>query len=234
MTELCNWLLRFGCASEVLGVVVASLDDWMANSSPPWAAYRALMACRLVALDKRPGVRPVGIGETLRRALDKLVMRAAVDQAKTACGNLQLCAGLKAGIEGATHNMGKRRQARVREKQEEAEEAEDAAEVEEAEEGISTRLVNLNIDTATTEEDAAEGLAAALDMEVEEDSNSEGAEEGGGNQRALEALEFFTQEAEPSGTTLVDAHNGFNELSRLAILWTVRHGWLVGVRFAFN
>ena len=29
-------------------------------------------------------------------------MRSDRDQAKTACGNLQLCAGLEAGIEGAT------------------------------------------------------------------------------------------------------------------------------------
>ena len=76
--ELRNWLLRFGCASEEIRVVVAILSDWMANSSPPWTAYRALMACCLVALDKRPGVRPMGIVETLRRALAKLVMRAAV------------------------------------------------------------------------------------------------------------------------------------------------------------
>ena len=33
--ELRNWLLRFECASEELRVVVASLADWMANSSPP-------------------------------------------------------------------------------------------------------------------------------------------------------------------------------------------------------
>ena len=51
---------------------------------------------------------PVGIGETLRQDLDKLVVRAAVEQTKTACGNLQLCAGLEAGIEGATHAVGKR------------------------------------------------------------------------------------------------------------------------------
>ena len=82
--ELHNWLLCFGCASEELRVVVDNMDYWMANSSPPWAAYCALMACCLVALDKRPGVRPVGIGQTIRRALAKLVMRAAGDQAKTA------------------------------------------------------------------------------------------------------------------------------------------------------
>ena len=42
----------------------------------------------------------MGIGEMLRRALAKIVMRAAGDQAKTACGNLQIFAGLEAGIEG--------------------------------------------------------------------------------------------------------------------------------------
>ena len=86
----------------------------MDNSSSPWAAYCALMACCLVALDKRPGVGPVGIGETLRQDLAKLVMRKAGDQAKTACGNLQLCAGLKAGIEGETQNVGHQRLERLK------------------------------------------------------------------------------------------------------------------------
>ena len=60
------------------------------------------MAFRLVALDKVPGVRLMGVGEMLRRALAKLVMRTSGDQAKMACGNLQLCSGLEASIEGAT------------------------------------------------------------------------------------------------------------------------------------
>ena len=74
-----------------------------------------------------------------------------------------------------------------------------------------------------TQEEAEEGLEAILGMEVEGDMGSEGEEEGGGTQWALGAFEFLTQEAETSGTTLVDARNGFNELSRLAMLWTVRH-----------
>ena len=60
--ELQNWLLPFVCASEELRVVISMLADWIANSSTPWAFYCALMVCLLVALDKRPGVRPVGIG----------------------------------------------------------------------------------------------------------------------------------------------------------------------------
>ena len=144
--ELRNCLLCLGCVSKDFRVVVASLTYWMANSSPPWAAYRALMVCRLVALYKRPRVRPVGIGETLCQALAKIVMRAAGDQAKTAWGNLQLCAGLEAGIEGATHAVGQRRLARLRERREETEE-EEASEAKEEEGGggIAACLDHINI-----------------------------------------------------------------------------------------
>ena len=196
--------------SEDLRVVVASLADWMATSSLPWAAYRSLMACCLVAHDKRPGVCPVGIGETLHRALAKLIMRAARDQANTACGNLQLCAGLEVDIEGSAHAVGQRRLARVREILGEEEEEEDSTEEEEEEESgrMAVRLNSLSIETAVTEEEAEEGLVAELEMKVEEDRGSEGEEEGGGTQRSLEALELLTQEYEPSGTRLVDAYNG--------------------------
>ena len=73
-------------------------------------------------------------------------------------------------------------------------------------------------------------------MEVEEGRcYSVDREEGGvETQRALGALEFLTQDAEPNRTTLIDACNGFNELSRLAMLWIVRHRLPAGASFAFN
>ena len=71
-------------------------------------------------------------------------------------------------------------------------------------------------------------------MEFEEDGGSEGEEGGDGTPRAPGVLELLTQDTEPSETTLVDARNGFNELSRLEMLWTVRHRWLAGARFTFN
>ena len=53
-------------------------------------------------------------------------------------------------------------------------------------------LSNLNIEMGETEEEAVGGLVEALGVEVKEDRGSEGKEEGGGTQRALEALEFLT------------------------------------------
>ena len=101
--DLRNWLLRFGKESEALREEVALWASWLANGQPPWAAYRALMAARLVALGKQPGVRPVGIGEGYRRLFAKVLFKVIGSQARAACGNYNLCAGLPAGIEGAVH-----------------------------------------------------------------------------------------------------------------------------------
>jgi hypothetical protein len=49
-----NWLLCFGKESEVPQTEMAAWSKWLANGHPPWAPYRALMAGRLVALDKSP------------------------------------------------------------------------------------------------------------------------------------------------------------------------------------
>ena len=89
----------------------------------------------------------MGIGETICRSLAKLIMRAASEQAKTACGNLQLCAGLKAGIEISTNAVGQRRLARVLERRGEEEDAEVSAKEEEEEDSGSmvTWLNNLSI-----------------------------------------------------------------------------------------
>ena len=44
----------------------------------------------------------MGIRDTLFRALSKLVLRAAGEQEKIDCGNLQMCKGPEIGIEGET------------------------------------------------------------------------------------------------------------------------------------
>ena len=51
---------------------------------------------------------------------------------------------------------------------------------------------------------------------------------------ALETIWILTQNSEPGSTNFVDACNGFNEISRLVMLWMVRHRWPARVRFLFN
>ncbi len=60
--ELKQWFLCFGSASIVLHEMMAQTVCWLANNNPPWVTYCALMAYHLVALNKQPGTRPVGIG----------------------------------------------------------------------------------------------------------------------------------------------------------------------------
>ena len=102
---IASWLLKFGTYSQRLRNAIARLAKWLSNDNPPWAAYRALMAGRLIALDKNPGVRPIAIGEVLRRLIAKCVLSVAKGEAQEACGIDQLCGGLQAGIEGGVHAM---------------------------------------------------------------------------------------------------------------------------------
>ena len=66
-------------------------------------AHRALQTCCLGALDKQPGVRPLRVGSSTKRLIAKCTLKVVGDDAKAACGNANLCAGLEAGIEGALH-----------------------------------------------------------------------------------------------------------------------------------
>jgi len=64
-----------------------------------------LTAGRLVPLDKCPGLRPIGIGEILRRIIGKCVMMVLKKDVQEDAGPLQTCAGHEGGIEAAIHAM---------------------------------------------------------------------------------------------------------------------------------
>ena len=70
----------------------------------PRAATSALAACRLIPLDKNPGVRPIGICEVARRIIGKAVLSVVNPEIQQAAGFLQLCAGQPGGIEAAIHH----------------------------------------------------------------------------------------------------------------------------------
>ena len=88
--SLQQWLMNFGVASLGLRYIVGEFGYWMANGRPPWVAYSALMAGRLISLYKCPWVRPVGVGEIWWRMLVKFVLVVMGAEAKEAFVTEQL------------------------------------------------------------------------------------------------------------------------------------------------
>ena len=65
----------------------------------------AFLACRLIPLNKNPGLRPIGVGEILRRIAGKTVVSVIREDILKSVGSLQVCAGHDAGCEAAVHAM---------------------------------------------------------------------------------------------------------------------------------
>ena len=66
-----------------------------------------LLACRLVALDKNPGVRPISVCEVARRIISKAILFVIKGHIQDSAGSRQLCGGQIAGIEAAVHSVRK-------------------------------------------------------------------------------------------------------------------------------
>ena len=83
--------------------MVSDLAHLLSNSLIDWFQFQALLSSRLIALDKSPGVRSIGIGETLGRIMGKAVCLVTWDVAKDICASKKLCTGLQCGIECTIH-----------------------------------------------------------------------------------------------------------------------------------
>ena len=68
-------------------------------------SIEALTTCRLIPLNKNPGVRPIGKSKVLRRVMDKAINWILREDIKEAAGSLQTATGLKAFAEVAIHAM---------------------------------------------------------------------------------------------------------------------------------
>ena len=76
------------------------MDSFQRNKP---AGHHGLIRGRFIALEKSPGIRPVGIGETWCRLLAKCLLRVMGQEAKAACWTEQVEGGVESGIEGAIH-----------------------------------------------------------------------------------------------------------------------------------
>ena len=95
-----------GSEGMQLAEEIAILSRRLCSETIPFDYVRTLMSCRLVPLKKLDNsVRPVGIGETLRRIISKSVVSLLKPDILNASGCLQTCAGLEGGIEAAVHAM---------------------------------------------------------------------------------------------------------------------------------
>ena len=99
------FLLHYGTHSAKLRDAVAELARRLSNTIVDWKDIRALMSSHLIALDKSPGVRPIAIGEILRRIICRSIVMTTRTDIADLCGVDQLCSGIKGGIEGAFHAM---------------------------------------------------------------------------------------------------------------------------------
>ena len=101
----------FGNKTEELSQSIADLAKKLCTEEIHPDCLVEYNACRLIPLDKgltkqqTPGVRPIGIGEVLKRIVGKLLIGVIKDDIIEAVGPLQTCSGLKGGIEAAIHAM---------------------------------------------------------------------------------------------------------------------------------
>ena len=65
----------------------------------------SLITCRLIPLNKNPGVKPLGKDEISKRVVSKITNWVLKDLMQKAVGSLHTATGLKAGAEAAIHAM---------------------------------------------------------------------------------------------------------------------------------
>ena len=95
----------YGSAGTDLCEAVALLTRKLCTEYVDPDTLSAFISCRLVPLDKNPGVRPIGIGEVLRRVMGKAITTQLKPEILKATAPLQASAGLQGGVEGAIHAL---------------------------------------------------------------------------------------------------------------------------------
>ena len=106
--DACLWkrmCSSFQGASSELCSALASTARRLATSMVDPKPLIPLTSSRLIALDKCPGVRPIGIGEVARRIISKAILSIIHVDIQDTVGTNQLCAGQKYSCEAAIHAL---------------------------------------------------------------------------------------------------------------------------------
>ena len=96
-------LTSFKSTSNDIGKSLAKLTILIATHE--LCFLDAYNSSRLIPLDKCPGVRPIGVGEVMRRIIGRAIVTCIKNDLKFLGGNLQLCLGQRCGTEHAIHSL---------------------------------------------------------------------------------------------------------------------------------
>ena len=95
----------FGTELSDLCASLAKLTKTLCSINQEENSLEPLLASRLIPLNKNPGLRPIGIGETLRRIIGKTDAKPLKQDVVDSVGSLQVCARQDAGCEAAIHSL---------------------------------------------------------------------------------------------------------------------------------
>ena len=82
----------FGQCSTDLCKAMAKCVRKLCSEENLHSNLEAFLSCRLIPLDKNPGLRPIGVGEVLRRIAGKAVVNIIREDILKSVGSLQVCA----------------------------------------------------------------------------------------------------------------------------------------------
>ena len=94
-----------GNSIDLLSEAISKVAQRLATECVDPSHIDSFLNCRLIPLDKNPGIRPIGIGEVIRRIIGKAISVLTKSDVVDAMGPLQLSAGQNGGAEAAVHAM---------------------------------------------------------------------------------------------------------------------------------
>ena len=96
---------QFGNSPSDLCKAIVMITRKLCTVEDQHESLEASVTCRLIPLDKSPGLRPIGIGKILLRIVGKVVVSTIREDITESVGSLQVSAGMEAGSEAAAHAM---------------------------------------------------------------------------------------------------------------------------------
>ena len=90
---------QFGDRTDDLCKTFAEVIKRLCTVENQSISLEAFLANRLIPLDKNPRLRPIGVGEVLRRIAGKVIVSRLKEDVVQSVGSLQVCAGQDARCE---------------------------------------------------------------------------------------------------------------------------------------